>query len=425
MSTFRFVHASDLRLDTPFEGIGRVAPAAAEVVRDASLGAWDALVDLAIDREAAFVLLAGNSYDGPSRGVRAQLRFLRGVERLDRHGIQTVAVYGPFDPHAGWPAIRQWPDSTAIFGSEAVTSVRIERGGAGLATVHGVSFKGPDVLDNLALGFKRGEEPGIHVGLLSCTVGADQGKAPPASPCSLDDLLNASMDYWALGGSPRHQILCEKPCWIAYSGMLQGRGPEPDDRGPKGALVVEVENDSIAHVTFEPLDRVRILEFETDVSAVDDPAALRKLLMQKMNELKAENRDRALLVRAVLQGNGGIHAALKRPDCLAEVVRDLREEAEDESPIVWWEALIDKTRPEINRDTIRRRNDFSAELLRQTETLRKDPAALAALLEEQTTLLNRLAVRRVLENPTAAELEELLGHAEDLALDALEGAQEP
>ena len=104
MSRFCFVHASDLRLDTPFEGVGRVTPEVAEVLRDASLEAWDALIQLAIDRGAAFLLLAGNLYDGPDCGMRAQLRFLRGLERLDEHGIRTCLVYGEHDSPGGWAA---------------------------------------------------------------------------------------------------------------------------------------------------------------------------------------------------------------------------------------------------------------------------------------------------------------------------------
>jgi len=53
------LHASDLHLDTPFEGIGRPPARIAARLRDASLAAWDALVELAIAPDAAAVLLAG------------------------------------------------------------------------------------------------------------------------------------------------------------------------------------------------------------------------------------------------------------------------------------------------------------------------------------------------------------------------------
>jgi hypothetical protein len=69
MIRFRFVHAADLHLDTAFAGMGRVTPGIQDALRDASLDAFDDLVKLAMTREAALVLLAGDSYDGPERGV--------------------------------------------------------------------------------------------------------------------------------------------------------------------------------------------------------------------------------------------------------------------------------------------------------------------------------------------------------------------
>src|SRR5260370_25061087 len=117
MTHFRFVHASDLHLDTPYEGIGRVDPEVAAALRDASLEAWDALVKLTIDREADFLVLAGDIYDGSDRGVRAQLRFLRGVEELSRRAIQAFIVYGNHDLLDGWGAIRSWPTAVTIFGA--------------------------------------------------------------------------------------------------------------------------------------------------------------------------------------------------------------------------------------------------------------------------------------------------------------------
>ena len=72
---FSFVHAADLRLDTPFKGIGSTAPHVAAQLREASLAAFDALVDLCLHRHVAFLVIAGDIYDGPERGLRAQLRF--------------------------------------------------------------------------------------------------------------------------------------------------------------------------------------------------------------------------------------------------------------------------------------------------------------------------------------------------------------
>lgn len=63
---FCFVHAADLHLDTPFSGIGEAAPEVSDALRRASLDAFDGLIDLAIEREAAFVVFAAYQGDGRS-----------------------------------------------------------------------------------------------------------------------------------------------------------------------------------------------------------------------------------------------------------------------------------------------------------------------------------------------------------------------
>ncbi len=135
MASFRFIHAADLHLDTPFSGIGRGAANVRDHLRDDSLEAFDNLIQAAIDHDAAFLLLAGDLYDGAERGVRAQMRFLRGVERLAERGTRVFVVHGNHDPLDGWSAIRETPDSLTIFGSQEVESHAVERDGERLAFV--------------------------------------------------------------------------------------------------------------------------------------------------------------------------------------------------------------------------------------------------------------------------------------------------
>src|SRR4051794_940456 len=149
MTAFRFVHAADLHLDTPFEGLGRTSPEVAAALRDASLAAFDALVDLALREQAAFLVIAGDVYDGAERGVRAQLRFLRGLERLSGAGVEVLVAHGNHDPLDGWSAIRAWPAGVHVFGCNVVESVAVEREGAVLATVHGISYARRDPGENL------------------------------------------------------------------------------------------------------------------------------------------------------------------------------------------------------------------------------------------------------------------------------------
>lgn len=417
---FRFVHAADLHLDTPVEGVRRAEPFVEAALRDASLEAFDALVALAIARDAAFVLLAGDLYDGAERGVRAQLTFRRGLERLSRAGIATVMVYGNHDPHRDdWSAIRAWPPDVTVAGSDEVTSVGVVRDGRLLATVHGLSCPAPHVEENLARRFARTDAPGPQIGLLHADVG---GASPegPSSPCTLDDLRAAGLDYWALGHAHGRAILSAPAPWVVYPGTLQGRGPAAGERGAKGAFVVEVDGGLLARPEFVPLDRVRFLALELDVSGVPDLAGLAQALAEQARALLDAAQDRSLVVQARITGSGAVADDLRAPGALAGVLDELRASVPpaDGGPFLWWDHLADTTRPSRDRDALRQRGDLRGAVLAFAEELASDPERLRRFADRHLAALppEALAQVRALPDPASAQR---LERAVDLALDAL------
>src|SRR5262245_43513427 len=406
---FCFVHAADLHLDTPFASMGRAAPEIADRLRDASLEAFDALVRLAIERAAAFVVVAGDAYACADRGVRAQLRFLRGVERLGERGIPVFVAHGNHDPLDGWSAVRRTPDNLLVFGGESVEAHTVMSGGAALAQVYGISYSHRDVTENLALRFKRREAPGLHIGVLHCNVGS-QPEYPAYSPCSVADLAAAGMDYWALGHIHQHQRLAEGRPWIVYPGSLQAA--RTNELGPKGAVVVDVAGGEVESVGFVELCRVRFERVELDISDESDLPGLRKTLLAR-----AVSDGGDLLLTVALSGRGTLHRDLRRPGALADLLRDVRDELGIASPFVWVARIVDQTGAELDRETIRRRGDFSAELTRLVDELRADPEALQDLLAEPAAW--RILAAGALDDP-----ESVLREAEERALDLLESGQQ-
>jgi DNA repair protein SbcD/Mre11 len=416
---FTFIHAADLHLDTPFEGIARVSPEVAAQLRDASLDAFDALVACAIRKDAAFVLLAGDIYDGPARGVRAQLRFLRGLERLSARGIKTCIVHGNHDPLEGWSAIKAWPQGVTVFGSEKVESVVVERGGVRVATVQGISYAQRAAGENLAPRFKRTAAPGLHVGLLHCTVGQN-AEHETCCPTTVRDLQGTGMNYWALGHIHRREYPCEGGPWIVYPGNLQGRSPKPSECGAKGAVVVEVDGSLVTRVEFEALDRVRFVAPGFDVSGIQELPALRPVLLQRLEQLRKEHEGRGLLVRAALRGRGGVHRDLARPGALEALLEDLRTECRDLAPFVWWESLQDATRPRIDVEEVRKRGDFLSELVRVAESLGADAEERARFTAEAVAALPLARLNDKIPEPGADTLTDELDRAMLLALELLE-----
>ena len=413
---FCFVHAADLHLDTPFEGVAETSGAVAERLRDASLEAFDRLVRLAIDRRAAFVVLAGDLYDGAERGVRAQLRFLRGLGVLSAAGIPVFVVHGNHDPVGGWPGVREWPAGVTVFGSDQVGVVPVTRDGAVLARVYGISYGHREVTENLALRFHREEGAGLHIGLLHCTVGDDPAHGR-YSPCSLGDLQRAGMDYWALGHVHTRQVLREGRPWVVYPGNTQGRSPKPSERGAKGACVVRVEGGEVRAVEFVALDRVRFAAFEVDVAGAADLGALRARLAAEVDALTATGAGRDLVVRCTLRGRGAVHADLRCHGGVDELLRDLRDETYGGR--VWWEGLRDLTRPEIDLEAVRGRGDFAAELLLRADRLAADGAELTSFVQTALRGSAPSGVHRHLASSDQSEAKAVIEEALFLALDLL------
>jgi len=420
---FCFVHAADLHLDTPFEGIGQAEPGVADALRDASLDAFDALVELAIIRNAAFVVFAGDIYDGAERGIRAQVRFHRGLQSLSDAGIWSFVVHGNHDPVAtGWSAIRaDWPPLVKIFTSE-VEGVTVERDGEPIAKVYGVSFAKRAEIENLALRFPTRSGPELHVGVLHCNLGGVSDHDSYA-PCSVDDLRCPDYDYWALGHiHVRTTVRDSDPC-IAYPGNLQGRSPKASERGAKGALVVDVDDRTVHPPRFVPLDVVRFQEIEVDISGFFDLPSLEAQLIHQVTSLRGELDGRSAIVRVALTGHGPIHRDLAREGAIGEVLHALRDDTGTDSPFIFWESMRDETLTELDLDSTRKRSDFSSELLKLADELMGNEERLAGFVKEHTADLHgEVLAHHGVRIPDATEAD-AWSDASIAALETLAGAR--
>ena len=63
MKLFSFVHCADLHLDSQFKGIYSVNEEVSSCLREATFDAYDSIIDLCIDKEVDFLIIAGDVYD--------------------------------------------------------------------------------------------------------------------------------------------------------------------------------------------------------------------------------------------------------------------------------------------------------------------------------------------------------------------------
>ncbi|HEY9422407.1 MAG TPA: DNA repair exonuclease, partial [Thermoanaerobaculia bacterium] len=93
----KFLHAADIHLDSPLRGLERYEGAPVDEIRGATRRAFENLVDLAISEEAAFLLLAGDLYDGDWKDYNTGLFFTAQMARLREAEIRAFVIAGNHD----------------------------------------------------------------------------------------------------------------------------------------------------------------------------------------------------------------------------------------------------------------------------------------------------------------------------------------
>jgi hypothetical protein len=412
-STFRFVHAADLHLDAPFQGIRRASPAVTQTLSQASLTAWDALVQLTIDQNAAFLLVAGDICDGGERGIPAQLRFLSGLQRLSSQGVRTFIVRGSRDPADRWMAIHRWPEGVHCFGTQTAESIAVRTSSGHMATIHGISQSNDRVANRVAR-FSRGVEPGVHVGLLHGPIRT--GDFAMGDYSSVADLQAAGMDYWALGGEHRYRQVSAGNPWIVYAGMLQGRSLKDDETGVKGAVVVNVSDGHITSATHHALDAVRLVRTDVDASALAGAADFRFAATTTAARLRAENAGRAVVAACNVVGRRPGWMAAQLADGLWDhLLEDLRHEQQGGDAHVWWDCLVDST----DARDIRKDDDASNYVHGLVDVFRRAPAGLDRLLADHNVAFGPAMIAGH-STFDSIEVKDLLTAAERVALSLLE-----
>ena len=311
MQPFRFVHAADLHIDSPFRGLRDIDRRIGDRLRESTFEAFDNLVNLCIDEQVDFLVIAGDIYDGADRSVRAQLRFRDGMRQLSEAGIAVYIVHGNHDPLDGWLSSVTWPESVHVFGADPEwKTVRLND--EPLAAIQGVSFPTREVRENLVAKFAtpaKEHESLFTIGLLHCNVGGNPDHDNYA-PCTLDDLKLTALDYWALGHVHTRQTLRKHSPAVVYPGNIQGR--HPNEAGPRGCLMVSVSEDGSAETRFHAVDVVRWEPVEVDISEISSLDGLESAIQQRLDDLavKAEGRD--VVCSLSLVGRGPMHVELVR-----------------------------------------------------------------------------------------------------------------
>ncbi|GLX66872.1 metallophosphoesterase family protein [Paenibacillus glycanilyticus] len=404
---FRFIHAADLHLDSPFRGMSKVPERLKEKLMASTFTALRRLTETAIAEQVDFIVVSGDLYDEADRSLKAQLFLLKEWERLQQHGIAVFVIHGNHDPLNGARAELKLPSNVTQFGATGMEyRPAYCRSGELAAFVYGMSYGKRHVTDNLAAGYSAVAGAPFHIAMLHGNVNGDQSHDPYA-PCSLEELTGKGFDYWALGHIHTRKVLHEYP-HIVYSGNIQGRNPR--ETGAKGCYVVEVSAARAVRLTFLALDEIRWLEDELPITGIHTEQELLLRLEEQVEKLALEGDGRTVMVRLALTGQGPLHQKLADP----LTVQALLEQLQQLSPDAWVYSLDGHTRAELRLADLEDENSFAMELYRLAQRLENDHEAWR---REAASAVSPLAGH--------AKLGRLLrGQWEELPVDWLQQARE-
>ena len=399
MGQFKFIHAADIHLDSPLRGLEGYDGAPVDAIRQASRQALINLVDLAIDQDVRFVLIAGDLYDGDWRNFNTGLFFVAQMTRLREARVPVVLIAGNHDAANKMTKDLPLPENVKRLSTKSCDTLRIEDCGV---SIHGQGFASAAVLSDLSAAYCAADPGNFNIGLLhTCADGAEGHER--YAPCTRDGLRSKGYDYWALGHVHKRQDLHrpgEPP--IVFPGNIQGRHIR--EAGPKGCAVVTVGDDHRPEADFQALDVFRWECCEVDATALETTYDVLDRFAEELRSL-LQNRDgRPLAVRVEITGACPAHEKLAaEPDRWKNEIRSLA--VESSGGDVWVEKVNLRSRSPDRADEMAVQDGPVGELVQYINSLSTDGDRLTQLSDELAELRRKLPIE-LREGPNALRIDD-------------------
>lgn len=391
--SFRFVHTADLHLDAPLTAIALRDPDLAREVGVASRVAFSRIVDLCIAEEVAFLLIAGDLWDGKHSSTKTPRFLKQELLRLGEAGIRCFVIRGNHDALARQTGELDAPDNTVLFSARPSTT-EIEVDGHRIA-IHGLSFREPHAPDSLLPRYPAARSGAFNIGMMHTSLNGSQGHDPYA-PCSTADLDGHGYQYWALGHIHRRAQHVGRAT-IVMPGIPQGR--DIGEAGPTSVTLVDVADDNTVSLDERAVAAVRFDRLTIDCSGTGDWAELLTVLEAEIRRAgQVPRTETHLVIRPVLRGATPLAWRLTRDlDRLTDEARAFGAAAG-----VWIDKL--ELRLDAAPDAIAAAPGLPAEMAAMMQSdLPQDPGLDAAIIA---------AAREVLRD-LPAEARDILGEEED------------
>ena len=368
---FKFIHAADIHLDSPLRGLTRYEEAPVEIIRGACRRAFEGLVELAIEEQVSFVLLAGDLYDGDWKDFSTGIFVSKQIGRLGQHDIQVYAVVGNHDAANKITKALSPPANMTFLDTKKPQTIRLDDP---RVAIHGQGFATQHVSQNLAQSYPAAEADRFNIGILHTSLNGREGHAVYA-PCTAQDLSSKGYQYWALGHVHQWEQVSADP-WIVFPGCVQGRHAR--ETGPKGCALVTVEDGAVSSVVHHELDVLRWECCEVDLEEVEQISEVLDRARQNMLEKHSAAEGRPVALRLRFHGACAVSSELTAyPDRLENQLRALAAEIAGED--LWVEKVQVATSGKLDLDAVLAGDSMLSALLRDVLDRSRGPGGVEGL----------------------------------------------
>jgi DNA repair exonuclease SbcCD nuclease subunit len=198
-------------------------------------------------------------------------------------------------------------DKVKMFDAKSPETVLLEDLGV---AIHGQSFPNRAVTVDLAQNFPAATSGMFNIGLLHTSAVFAAGEHDCYAPCSIETMLSKGYDYWALGHIHKRQDVrrSDDQPPMMFPGNLQGRHIR--ETGPKGCMLVIVDESHKMDVQFSPVDVLRWRRARVNVAGIETPQEIVQSVTEHLSELLGESENHPLAVRVELEGACPAHRQL-------------------------------------------------------------------------------------------------------------------
>ncbi len=404
MKKVTFIHAADLHLDSGMAGLRHLPQPIFSKLRESTFESLSSIVDAAIIHNVDFVVLAGDLFDAEDRSIRAQIIFIKEMERLAEKGISVFAVHGNHDHMEGSWVHLPLPNNVHLF-SNQVETVEFLTESQTSVHLYGFSYHSRHVYERMIQHYKKRDGADFDIGILHGQLEGESEHGAYA-PFTISELADKNFDYWALGHIHKRNVLQNEPP-IVYPGNTQGRHVK--ETGDKGCYLVQLSEKG-AEMTF--IKTAPVVWSERELNC-EEAASFQEIYSKCLDLLDEEKMNgQAKILTLTLQNTDlpSKDAAAIREGELLELLQE--HEAEGEDGFIWIADLLVNERKKWNKEKLMSESAFFAEMFHAADDLEGIGMSLELLYKHPEA-------RRFLQKKSEDELDSISKEAENLLMQLL------